>query len=79
MPLGATELGQERNQWLAAALALEMVGSTSDASIVEKVVGDLKLRYDTSSADEALKHHVEYLRERGARELMPKPRAFEVL
>lgn len=65
------------NKYLAAALACELILAKT-GGLVEKQVGDLKIKYGTD-ARSAYLGYISSLRQRGANLLMPKPRAFKVL
>lgn len=72
---------QERNRWLAAAAALELLRATSSGEVIEKTVGDLKITFANGAAVDALERHVCSLREQGNRDLMRtiRPSAFSNL
>ena len=73
----AALLVEEPNKYLAAARAAEAVYSRT-GGIVEKQVGDLQVKY-ASSSSQAYRDHIKALRERGALVLLPKPKSLRVL
>lgn len=73
----AALLVEEANYYFAAARACEVIFARSQG-VLEKQVGDLKLKY-AGNADDAYLKHIKALRIEGARRLQPKPRAFRVL
>lgn len=73
----AALLVEERNKYLAAARACEVIMQRS-GGLVMKQVGDLKLQF-SDSAQGAYIRHITSLREKGCELLLPKPKAFRVL
>jgi hypothetical protein len=70
-------LAEEANKYLAAARLGEIIlGRTK--GLVEKAVGDLRLRFG-ENPNNAYNQHLQKLRERGAELMQPTPRAFRVL
>ena len=70
-------LDEEANRYFAAARACEVIYARTQG-MLEKQVGDLKLKYG-GNADDAYLKHIRALRIEGARRLQPKPRSFRVL
>lgn len=76
-------VADEANKFLAAARCLEALYAqwkAQGADVVEKQVGDLRIRRsDNQSAESAVAALISSLRQRGAWLLHPKPRVFQVL
>jgi len=71
-------LVEEKNKYLAAARACDLIMSRANG-LVMKQVGDLKLQFG-GSAQDAYSRHAKLLRERGATLLLPaNTRAFRVI
>jgi hypothetical protein len=70
-------LAEEQNKYLAAARACEIILAKS-GGLVEKQVGDLRLRY-THTPEDAYRRYVRYLREEGAKRTYTTPSTFRVL
>lgn len=61
----AAILGEEGNKYLAAARLGEAFVQNATKGLLEKAVGDLRIRY-SEDADSNFRRHIERLRERGA-------------
>jgi hypothetical protein len=73
----AALLVEERNKYLAAARACEIILAKS-GGIVDKQVGDLRLKWGGSSQDQYSKY-IQQLRIKGAGLTLQKPKSFRVL
>jgi hypothetical protein len=69
-------LVEERNKYLAAARACDLILARS-GGLVTKQVGDLKLEYSGTGKD-AYTLHAQKLREKGASLTISSPRVFKV-
>lgn len=70
-------LTEEANKYLAAARAGEMM-LARNGSLVDKWVGDLRLRFN-DSPQSTYRNYLTGLRKRGCELLLPRNRAFKVL
>jgi hypothetical protein len=68
---------KQQNKFLAAALACEII-LTRFGPLVEKQVGDLKLKY-SDDVQGAYREYIKDLRARGANDIMPAPKVFRTL
>ena len=68
-----------QNKWLAAAALGDIMLTTKSKGAIEKVVGDLRLRYGDEGDESNFGQHLRRLREDGAANLLPTQSAFRVL
>lgn len=70
-------LAEEPNKYLAAAAACELILARS-GGLVEKQVGDLRLKWGGSAQDQYSKY-IQHLREKGAGKMLRQQNVFRVL
>ena len=71
-------LRDERNRWLAAAAAAELILARS-GGLIEKQVGELRLRWSNKSAESTYQKYIDYMRSKGVRELAGTTAVFKIL